>query len=319
MAGFGMSALLALWMGCAGSEAVEPEQDDSQEDSAVEDSGAVALPFLFSFAVLADPHISTGAEHQERLAAAVGWINDSAAAESIELVVVVGDIGWGDGLPIARDLLDALEMPYLPIIGDNEIHFGDEQRFDEVFASHYALLSDTFGGWRRGTVEAWNPVHEQTSWFQNTSFEYRGLRWVGLDWCSRDDNSLLSEFAEVHDFAGGTWPFFADELGALGEDGAERGDVLLFSHHPMHLGAFNSAQMADITGLTGPIHQRIAGAWAGHLHLDAEVVVEEGGYTVWVTDATWDDVNTVRLVKVYGDGERFEYDQELIEVPGFGR
>jgi len=314
MAGFGVSALLALWMGCSGDEATEP----SPEDSGVEAPDDVALPLLFSFAVLADPHISTGAENQERLAGAVDWINDSVAAESIELVVVVGDIGWGEGLPIARDLLDGLDIPYLPIIGDNEIHFGDEQYFDEVFAPQYALLADTFDGWRRGTIEAWNPVHEQTSWFQNTSFEYRGLRWIGLDWCSRDDNSLLSELAEVHDFEGGTWPFFADELGALAGEASDRtGDVLLFSHHPMHLGAFNEAQMADITGLTGATHGRIAGAWAGHLHLDAEVEVEEGGYTAWVTDAVWDDVNTVRLVRVYGDGERFEYSQELMLVPGW--
>jgi len=317
-----MPALILLMAACAGSSAPDPGETGASGETGVsmEDSGSAPMPHLFSFAVLADPHISTGVDNQERLAAAVEWINTSAAAESIELVVVVGDIGWGEGLPIARDLLDVLDMPYLPVIGDNEIHFGDEQAFDEIFAPQYALLADTFDGWTRGSVEVQNPVHDQTSWFQNYSFDYRGLRWVGLDWCSRDENDLLSEFAEVHDFEGGTWPFFEEELGALSDQGGERaGDVLLFSHHPMHLGAFNEDQMADITGLTGPIHERMAGAWAGHLHLDAEVLVEDGGYTVWVTDAVWDDMNTVRLVRVHGDGERFEYTQELMLVPGYER
>lgn len=290
--------------------------DEAPADTASDAAGHVEeapLEHLYSFAVLADPHITTSLDPQERLAAAVAWINDNAAAEKIELVWVVGDIGWGEGLPVARGLLDELAVTYVPVIGDNEISAGSEQAFDDTFADHYVLLSTTLQGWQRGAVEVYNPVHDQTSWLQNFSFDYGGIHWVGLDWCSRDDNALLSEFAELHDFEGGTWPFFQDEIGVLEAGPGE--DVLLFSHHPMHLGNFDEAQMEQITNLTGPVSERVGGAWAGHLHQDAEVAVDEGGYTVWVTDAVWDDEKTVRVVQVRGNGERFEYSQELVIVP----
>jgi hypothetical protein len=48
------------------------------------------------------------------------------------------------------------------------------------------------------------------------------------------------------------------------------------------------------------------------MHLNATVEVEEGGYTAWVTDATWDDENTLRVVSVYSNGERQRYEQELV-------
>lgn len=278
------------------------------------DSEAPApLEHLFSFAILADPHITTDPERQARLADAVAWINQNAAAERIELVWVLGDIGWGEGLAISYTLLGELTPLWLPVIGDNEIHFGDEQNFNTVFEPQLDAAAAVLPGWSRGVVEVYNPVHAQTSWLQNFSFTYGGLRWVGLDWCSRSDHSLLSELGELHDFEGGTLPYLAQDLGQL-PAGLEE-DVLLFSHHPMHLGIFDQAQLAAITALTGPLANRVAGAYAGHAHLDAEVLVEEGGYTAWVTDAVWDDVNTVRVVEVHSDGARVEYVQDLVILP----
>jgi hypothetical protein len=295
-----MTSLLLL-LSCTG----DPETDDS---------GPAPEPeFQFSFAIFADPHITANVERQERLAGAVQWVNENAAAEQIELVWVVGDIGWGEGLPIARALLDELDVTYLPVLGDNEIHFGDEAAFDVIFDSHYGLLENTLDGWQRGTIEVYNPVYEQTSWLQNFSFEHRGLRWLGLDWNSRSESNLYSEFAELNDFEGGTLPFFTDQLGGL-EAGPDE-DVLLFSHHPMHIGAFDLVQMEALASVTGPIDGRVAGAYAGHVHLDATVEVEEGGYTAFVTDAIWDDKNTVRLVEVWSDGTTHTYVQRLEVVP----
>ena len=268
------------------------------------------LEYLFSFAVIADPHISSGLEHQERLAGAVDWVNQ----QDVELVWVVGDIGWNEGLPIARALLDELTAPYIPIIGDNEVHIGpSEEAFDQTFADHYALLASEYPDFQRGAVEVHHPEFERTVWLQNLSFSHRGLRWVGLDWNSRDDDALLGEFGHLNDMDGGTLPFLADQLGPL--EPLESEDVLLFSHHPMHLGAFNLAQMDELVALTGPIQGRVAGAYAGHLHATAQVEVDDGGYTAFVTDATWDDDNTVRIVEVWGNGQRFAYEQHLEVVP----
>ncbi len=292
---------LILLLSCNGPDDTEPV-----------DTGEPPLEHLFSFAILADPHIAGDIGHEERLAAAVEWVNTAAAADKIEIVVVVGDIGWDEQLPVAKALLDELDMPYVPILGDNEVHFGDAKAFDDVFTPQYALLATEFENFERGAIEVYNPVHNKDSWMNNLSFDFRGLHWVGLDWISRSDNSVLGEFAELNNFEGGSYPFFEHELATL--DAGPDENVLLFSHHPMNLGLFNLEQLSQLTGVTNMVSDRVAGAYAGHLHIDFEESVLDGGYEVFITDATWDDDNRVRLVEVWGNGLRFEYTQELVTV-----
>lgn len=292
---------LAALLACAGTPA-----DTGASDS----TPAPPMEHQFSFVVIADPHITTNADHQARLAAAVEWINQEAVTEPIELVWIVGDIGWGDGLPISKALLDELTVPYVPVIGDNEVYVGDEQAFEDVYAPQYELLEQTFDGWTRGPTQVRDDANDRDMVLQNFSFRFRDLQWVGLDWCSRDPSGLYSEFAELHDVDGGTFPYFADTL--LAFEATQDESVLLFSHHPMHLGSFDLAEMEAITGVTAP--QQVAANWAGHIHQTAEVDVPEGGYTAYVTDATWDDDNTVRVVRVLGNGVGYEYEQSLVII-----
>ena len=283
----------------------------NEPDSALDSVPVAGDPeHLFSFVVIADPHITTSTDHQARLAAAVAWINVEAASEPIEMVWVVGDIGWGEGLPISKALLDDLDVPYLPVIGDNEIAVGDQAAFEEVYAPQYELLATTFDGWTRGPVEVYDDVNDRELFLQNFSFGFGGLHWVGLDWCSRDESALYSEFADLHDVDGGTYPYFQDTV--LGFDADLDESVLLFSHHPMHLGMFDQDEMAKITGVT--TQKGVAANWAGHLHQTAEIDVPEGGYTAYVTDATWDDDNTVRVVQVWSDGLRYSFEQSLVVI-----
>jgi hypothetical protein len=301
------AVILLLALGCGGDDSVP------QPSPGLEDTSVPAMEDLFSFVVLADPHLTDAAlEHQERLSAAVEWVNSQP---DVELVVVVGDIGWNGGLPIAKALLDGLTMPYVPIIGDNEVHIGAEKTFDEVFSEQYALLATVVDDFERGEVEVQNPEWGVTSWLQNLSFEYRGIRFLGLDWCSRNMDGILGEMAALHDFDGGTFPWFSDQIGAI-EAGADE-NVLLFSHHPMYMspGAFNIDDMARISDVTRPLEDRIAAAWAGHYHLSWDEDVPSAGYSIHITDATWDDENTARVVRVRGNGERFVYEQELVIIP----
>lgn len=277
-----------------------------------EDTVPEVFEFEFSFAVLADPHIAGQITHEERLAAAVEWINDSAAERDIELVFIVGDLGWGPGLAQANALLSDLEPTWVPVIGDNEIHFGDEENWDTVFSPQFEVVAASVEGFARGQVEV-TAADGSSLWLQNNMFEYRGLRWVGLDWCSRSDSALLGEFAELHDVPGGSLPFLTDSLIDLEATNDE--DVLLFSHHPMHLGMFSTEEMEAIAAVTGPLEGRVAGAYAGHVHLDAEIEVPEAGYTAFVTDATWDDDNTIRVVRVLSSATSHRYEQELIVLP----
>ena len=288
---------IVLMLSCLSSTA------DSSADSVPEE-----MDFQFSFVVLADPHISSNPEHQSRLETAVDWINSQEQDRSIELVVIVGDIGWGEGLETSASVLGGLSPTWFPVLGDNEIAYGDEARFQEVFAPQYEVLASAYPDYRRGQIQVEEDGQVMT--LQNHVFTHRGLTWVGLDWNARGQSGLLSEFAYLHDVPGGSLPFLAEVLQDLQATQAE--DILLFSHHPMHIGSFNEVEMASITDLTGPIEGRIAGAYAGHMHLNATVEVEEGGYTAWVTDATWDDENTLRVVSVFSNGERQRYEQELV-------
>lgn len=256
----------------------------------------------FRFVVIADPHVtSAGGENDARLDRAVDWINADGA---LSFALVVGDVGWAEGLAPARESLDRLAIPYVPINGDNEVQLGSEEAYHLAFATQYEALAASMEGWAMGSVAVANPEVGVTSWFHNVAFSFGGMRFVGLDWAARVIHPLLGEMGYLHDFEGGTWPFFEEQL--TGDAG-----TFLFSHIPMHLspGGFDIAQMERVTGVTAD-----APVWAnfaGHYHGDGSETVEEGGYDVHVTDATWDDEVRVRIVEVSGGA----YVTETVVVP----
>ncbi len=299
--------ILATWLaaGC------------KDEDSAGSPDTGEALPLedLFSFVVLADPHITSSEEHEQRLETAVAWINDNAAERGIELVLLVGDICWSGGQETARQLLDQLEIPYLPVIGDNEVQTEGEEAFAQAFESHYALLATQLDGWSKAPTPVWNPEHKKDSWLQNFSFDHRGLHFVCLDWGTRTIASVLGETADLHDFEGGSWPWFQQDVQAAATGRHER--IVMASHHPMFLtpGGFDVDEMAVVEALTGPLGPYIYADFAGHYHINHETTVEDGGYEVYITDATHDDDNTLRVVQVLSNANRFAYQQELVVLP----
>src|SRR6056297_1068022 len=83
----------------------------------------------FSFALIADPHIDNDPAHQKNLNKAVDWIIENKSRTGIQLVFVLGDIGWSGthknpNLLKAKKILDRLQQNkilYCPVIGDNEI------------------------------------------------------------------------------------------------------------------------------------------------------------------------------------------------------
>lgn len=288
----------------------------SPDDLPVDDDATPApLTHRFSFAVVADPHIVTGnAERTERLDTVVAWLGEHAAERSIELVAVVGDIGWNGGLELAHDSLDELSVPWVPLIGDNEIHQGDEELFGDVFGDHLDSLSEQLDDWERAPTPVWDTGHDVQSWPYNYSFGHRGVHFLTLDWAIRGTEGPAGESADLLDFEGGTLPFFRNHLDQLG-DGLDD-DVVMLSHHPMHLspGGFGMDELDTVAALTGPLGHRLHANYAGHYHGNGHEYVEGAGYEVFVTDATWDDELTVRLVEVWSDDERFEYRQELVEL-----
>jgi len=283
-------------------------------DSDIQDTAAESLPVetLFSFVVLADPHIAGPPEHEERLELAIEWINQHAAQRELELVLVVGDIGWSTGLERSRELLDGLQVPYVPLVGDNEIQTGDEQRYQEIYASQFELLSDTFDAWYKAPVPVTHPGSGETVWPQNLSFEHKGVRFVGADTVVRGVRGTLGELGSLNDYAGGTWPFLAEVFSDA--EFRPRESIVLAGHVPMMVGALDLQQMAQVETLLGPVGDWVHAHYAGHLHVDYEESVYAAGYELYVTDATWDDDITLRIVEVSGNEQQVAYSQELVRV-----
>lgn len=267
----------------------------------------------FRFAVLADTHVyAAEGEHRDRLRTAVDWLNSQK--DSISLVLLVGDIAWGDGLPGARAELDRLLLPWVPINGDNEVQLGSEEAYATTFADHYVALAGQLEGWQMGAVEVQNPEEGVPSWFHNVSFRFEGLHFLGLDWASRKIDPLLGETGMLHDFPGGTYPWFEEQLSAT--EGAEPESVVLFSHIPMHPspGGFDVEKNARIQALIKPYGDRVWADLAGHYHVTADEA-EEAGYHLYVTDAVWDDSLDVRLVDASFDGRKWSFVTEVTNLP----
>jgi len=244
----------------------------------------------FSFAVIADPHLSGGPESDsgQKLQQCIDWINAHRGQENIDLVFAAGDLGFGDNgadLQTAKSLLDGLEVPYVPLIGDNEIQFGDEQNFASLFEPVYqslaALASDPnsrLSNWDKAPTQVWNPQIDDWSYFQNFAFDYGGVHFSCLDWCSRNDD--LGEDADLHDFEGGTWSWFSDDIAHCPKDKEE--NIVMVSHNPMFTlggilgeilsngGALSTAEFAQFSAfLEDPNHDygaHVQAAYAGHFH-----------------------------------------------------
>lgn len=268
-------------------------------------------PVRFSFAVLADPHLATDARREQRLTSLVSWLNQEAGERNIELVLVLGDLGWKAGLEKARDVLGELSVPWVPLLGDNEVHLGDERDFDRVFGAQLAALAGTFPGWTRAPSPVVDPSTGRENWLVNFAFEHRGVRFVALDFVSRADG-LSGEFGEVHDYPGGTLPWLESLLAASAAGPAD--GIVLASHLPMHGGPFGEPAMQRFAQVLGPHRDRIRANVAGHLHISYEGTVADL-FEVFVTAATWANEEAVRIFRVEGGPAGFEYEQELVAVP----
>jgi hypothetical protein len=295
----------------------------------------------FSVAVIADPHCAGDQEHLGRLDSAINWINENKGAKKIELVVLVGDIAWGgNNLSDIRQRLDGLTMPYLPVIGDNEVNDGDEITFNNVFSSHFDDLASLLGdSWLKSPVPVLDPRTDQYLYLQNYSFDYKGLHIMCTDWGTRNPGpGLESEQAELFDFEGGTWPWFKQDLQSSIGDNIN--NTLVFSHHPMHvspvyplirtdLGAFSVNDFKAITNFTLPFKDYFYANYAGHYHVPWYQDVREGGYKVYVVRALHQpsqlantkilEEPTIELINVTKQGNGFSYKNLLVFLTQKGK
>jgi hypothetical protein len=295
--------LIFLLPGCPSGE---PPADDDDSSPAEE------MEHLFDFVIIADPHIAGPVAHEERLASAIVWINEHRDEYGIDLTLVLGDIGWGEGLQPALGLLEVLSMPFVPVMGDNVVAYGGEADFETTFAPTFDSLATELEGWERAALPVWHDTAEADAWLQNTRFEHKGVLFISQDWNVRDATGIMAEFGEFNDVAGGSWEWLANAL--QGAENRPDESVLVLSHVPMAPVSFDLEERGRFATLIAPIRDKVYANFAGHLHVDYEEDFPEDGYSTFVTDATWDDAINLRRVSVFGDGQQMTYQQHAVVV-----
>lgn len=295
--------MMWIWLACTAA---------APEDTAAQHTGSEAIK-RFSFAIIADPHVTTNDDHDLRLQAAVEATNARIESDGIELVFVLGDIAWGDGYSLAHAALDALAVPWIPVLGDNPIQVGEEDHFATTFDPQFDELAAEFSSWVRAPVPVYNPEHDTDSWLQNAWLDHGGVRFVTVDWNSRE-MGIIGEMPDLHDFSGGTLPFLADALDTL-PDGPDKRVVLLSHMAPFPAaGGLTLEEQDTLFALLQPHTDAVWGNHAGHLHFNSDLYWEALDFEIMTTDATWDDVNTVRIVDVLSNERSFFYQDRFIEL-----
>lgn len=283
----------------------------------------------FSFAIIADPHINGSKNNKAKFISAVDWIIENKDKKDIQLVFVVGDIAWGGSgahrnLRTARVILERLNhagVTYVPIIGDNEIQKGSEKEFNDTFNGQYKYLSDILEHWRKA------PTPVDGKYLQNFSFDYKGCHFVCCDFNSREPGN---EGGELHDFSGGSWPWFKNDIETCSKVRQE--SIVIISHIGMFRTGFETAdeflfsqeEMNKIKGFLYDYREYVDANYAGHIHQNWHSVVWTGLfstiYHVRTTDETWfckqwpeadDKEITVRLAQVNSDGNVVHYSQHI--------
>ena len=309
---------LLLWAvggtGCVSSPSLSRDSAPAEAAEMTDTASPEPLTHRFSMAVIADPHVTGPGEHADRLEAAVDWVEAHASDRDIKLTVILGDICWGEGFGPAHAALERLSMPWVPVMGDNVIQAGEESLFHATFEGQLQDLSGSLSSFSIAPTPVWNPEREVNSWLQNFSFEFGGIRFLAVDWNSRERGSIWGETPDLHNFTGGTWPWLTEQLDALGTRPTD--SVILLSHMPLFegIGGLTADEADHVVSTLAPYADVLWANLAGHLHWSTSSTWDRGGIEVHVTDATWDDRNTLRVIDVSANDERFTFTHALVEV-----
>ncbi|MBN2168681.1 MAG: metallophosphoesterase [Actinobacteria bacterium] len=240
-----------------------------------------------------------------KLREAVNWVNENREEHAIEFAVITGDLtdsAEKSEFLKAKEILDELEVPYVPIIGNHDIwpYSMGELKFEErssipngdsyfrdTFSDYLDGLRDSgfFQNWNDGTrnIPIWNGEADTVkgydkgcwSYFTNYAFDYNGYHFICTDFNTRNrapgEKEGSMPYADLYNspLCRGTWLWYKIHLKTYMEKSPN--SVITFSHQPLHINSsftFNEEDYRVITDfLFENCLQQRSPIWiSGHCH-----------------------------------------------------
>lgn len=244
----------------------------------------------------------------ERLRKAVNWVNQNAAEKNIKFVLVTGDItdsGEKSEFDKAKEILDALEIPYVPTIGNHDIwpyvRYQDEAPYAygdsvmaEIFKDTYEKASQFFDHWDDGTrlTRVYNPESGEFHYHQNFSFAYQGFGFLAFDFNPRyhvrKAEPGVGAEARLNNFENGTYQWLLNTIPNHPVKGNK--NLILLTHQPPHrdvTALFNGLPLLDHDKMTRDLvrYRDHLGVWlAGHVHRNMNYSLRTIGGGIKVVD-----------------------------------
>jgi len=191
----------------------------TDNDGATSSTSTIIKVEPFSFALITDLHIGRGYSDYdgegfddgyngeeyyltERLKNVINWINENKENYSFKFVAVLGDIAdtaEKSEFCKAKEILDKLEIPYIPLFGNHDVWPYTEKEsaltalgedfFERIFWSTSSLFCENASSTKNfeALVREFNLERDtQNPKFKNFAFNFGGINFIGLDFNSRE-------------------------------------------------------------------------------------------------------------------------------------
>ena len=207
----------------------------------------------------------------ERLNDTVEWVNGYKSEYNISFVTVLGDIsdsGEYSELKKAKDILDRLDVPYIPVIGNHDIWpYTQDEEFEYVRYFEYVFKDQLEKLERDPSFNLRKQPNPEPKDLQNYAFSYNGVKFIILDCVAREPafgiGPGVGADAVLWD---NTLNWLTENLHA---NARAREPTIILSHHPLIWSEAAAFSMIEITTIDEAIRisdADVLAGFAGHIH-----------------------------------------------------